>query len=89
LVGNDPILHQKLISFYYDIAMGRHPSVLVTSKSVKKLFYWKEQYKHIKQVMRKCPVYQKNKGENVLPSRPLKPLPIHRHSFIDTSMDFI
>lgn len=39
--------------------------------------------------MRKCFVYQKNKGENVLSSSSIQPLPILQALFTNINMDFI
>jgi len=54
VVGHNPILHNKLIALYHDIASGGHSRVVVTAQKVGSLFYWKKQHKHIRQFVREC-----------------------------------
>jgi hypothetical protein len=65
VVGKDPKLQNKLISMFHDSTVGGHLGMTITSKTIEGMFYWKGQQKHIRQYIRKCNIYQRNKHENV------------------------
>jgi len=63
--------------------------MMVTAKTVRSLFYWRGQQKHIRQHIRECSVCQRNKHENMASPGLLQPLPIPYAPFINISMDFV
>ena len=74
---------------FHSSAVGGHSGMTVTGKTIEGLFYWKGQQKHIRQFVRECNVFQRNKHENTASPGLLQPLPIPAAPFININMDFI
>ena len=58
---------------YHGSIIGGHSSSTMTAMRVRGLLYWKGQQKHIRQYVRECLIYQKNKIEMVKTPRLLQP----------------
>ncbi|GJX93860.1 putative mitochondrial protein [Tanacetum coccineum] len=63
VVGNDPELRKELVQHFHDEAIGRHSGAHVTMKKLGSLFYWKGLKKMVKQMVRDCDVYQRQKPD--------------------------
>jgi hypothetical protein len=48
VVGNDLKLSHKLIFMYHDIAMGGYYGLIITTKRIGSLFYWKMLHKQVR-----------------------------------------
>lgn len=66
VVGNDPMLYNKLIALYHNSIIEGHSRATMTTKRVQNVFYQNKQQRHMMQFVRECHICQRNKIENVL-----------------------
>lgn len=89
VVGNTGSLQQRLISTFHNSALGGHSGERATYQRIKLLFYWPNMKSIIADYVKKCPICQKNKSENVPYPGLLQPLPVPEMAWTQISMDFV
>lgn len=74
---------------YHATPTGGHSGYQHTLKRIKHSFWWKSMKSFIKQAVRKCDIYQRNKHKNVLSPGFLQPLLVPEGVYEDITMEFI
>lgn len=74
-IGDNQDLRKQLLDSFHSSALGGHSGERATYKRLKLLFYWPNMQQQVKEYVRVCPVYQKNKSENTPYPGLLAPLP--------------
>ncbi|GJU05072.1 putative mitochondrial protein [Tanacetum coccineum] len=89
VVGNDLELRKELIKYFHNEAIGGHSRVYVSTKKLNAVFYWKGLKKMVKQWVRECDIFQRQKPDLSAYPRLIQPLPIPERVWIEVTMDFI
>ncbi|GJY44390.1 reverse transcriptase [Tanacetum coccineum] len=59
MVGNNVELRKQLVAYFHESAVGGHSGVLVTTKKLAAVFYWKGLKKMVRQLVKECDVCQR------------------------------
>ncbi|GKB87906.1 reverse transcriptase [Tanacetum coccineum] len=89
MVGNYLQLRMFIVHHYHADGMGGHSGTTVTLHRLKEIFYWEGMQKMVKQAIRECVVYQREKPDLSAYPGLLQPLPIPKKIWSSISMDFI
>jgi len=89
VVGKGVGSHTKIIQFFLASALGGHYGVVITTKRIACLFWWKGLSKEARNFVREGLVCQKHKADLSAPRGLLQPLLIPGAIWVDVSMDFI
>lgn len=77
-----------MLQEHHDTPTRRYSGVQKTMQRLKSC-YWKGTKRDVKEYVKTCDVYERNKAENTTPAGLLQPLPIPENIWEDISMDFI
>nr|GEW72015.1 monodehydroascorbate reductase [Tanacetum cinerariifolium] len=89
VVGNDMVLKNQLISHFYEDAVRGHSRVLVSTKKLNAVFYWKGLKRMFRQFVKECDTCQRRKPHLSAYPGLLQPLPIPERIWTEVSIDFI
>ena len=89
VVGPDSQLRNSIISCHHGSLETGHVGRDATTMRVKRLFYWRNMIKHIRQLVRECATCQAAKYDPLAYLGLLQPLPMPDEVWRDISMDFI
>lgn len=89
VVGNDPALRKQMLQMFHSEAVGGHSGILVTTKRLVGIYYWKGLSKDVRNFIRACDICQLNKSDNNKPAGLLQPIAIPNRTWEVVSMDFI
>ncbi|GKA83145.1 putative mitochondrial protein [Tanacetum coccineum] len=89
MVGNEVELRKQLIAYFHESAVGGHSGVLVTTKKLSVVFYWKGLKRMVRQFVKECDTCQRQKPDLSAYPGCLQPLPIPERIWTEVSMDFI
>ncbi|GJV81613.1 putative mitochondrial protein [Tanacetum coccineum] len=89
VVGQDVELRKKLVNQFHSSTIGGHSGVQATTKRLTTYFYWKGLRKIVKEWVRNCDTFQRNKSDLSASPGLLQPLPMPERIWQDISMDFI
>ncbi|GJY79146.1 ty3-gypsy retrotransposon protein [Tanacetum coccineum] len=89
VVGGNEQLRKDLIKHFHSEVIGGHSGVHVTTKKLSVVFYWKGLKKMVKQLIRECDIYQRQKPDLSAYLRLIQPLPLPQRIWTEVTMDFI
>ena len=89
VVGHNPSLKQKILSWLHNSAIGGHSGVEATMRRVKTLFYWSGIKREVAAYIKHCSVCQQCKYDHNASPGLLQPLPIPERVWEEITMDFI
>lgn len=82
-------LRETLIAEHHDLPLAGHFGRDKTLSALQRRFWWPDMKKLIRDYIASCPICQKTKASNQLPSGLLQPLEIPARPWQSISMDFI
>ena len=88
-VPKDNILRVKIIRLHYNMPVGGHRGQQKTVELVTRNFWWPGVIKEVKQYVKGCDFYQRNKNYTEQPAGKLMPNSIPNKPWIYISADFI
>ena len=88
-IGNDPVLHNKVVAAFHDSPVGGHSGFPATFRCIRRLFAWPKMNAHVQQYVRCCQVCQQAKPDRAASPGLLLPLPIPKKSWDLITMDFV
>jgi hypothetical protein len=88
-IGDNPTVHQRVISAMHSSALGGHSGFLVTYSKMKKLFAWKGMKSAVRAFVQSCSTCLQAKPNRARYPGLLVPLPVPTESWQVLSMDFI
>ncbi|GKB05506.1 transposon ty3-G gag-pol polyprotein, partial [Tanacetum coccineum] len=89
VVGNHVELRKQNFDHFHVEPVGGHSGVQVTLKNVSTMVYWKKMRRTVKQWMKECDIYQRQKPDLSANPGLLQPFPIPIKVRSDILMDFV